>query len=153
MRGNREYDRQKEKERVRTTTFINTEINRMIRVEKPARIVITRPVTKNKTKIYAKAANRKQARNFSSYIRERLAYKCRIHSIELAVISSRHTGAICSACGAEGKRQGKLFECDSCGLRTTIALNSAANIQKEYLASSQCTGAALRKNTEPSQTG
>ena len=151
--GKSKYDRQKEKERVRTTTFINTEINRMIRVEKPARIVITRPVTKNKTKIYAKAANRKQARNFSSYIRERLAYKCRIHSIELAVISSRHTGAICSACGAEGKRQGKLFECDSCGLRTTIALNSAANIQKEYLASSQCTGAALRKNTEPSQTG
>ncbi len=131
--GKTKYDRQKEKERVRTTTFINAEINRMIRLEKPARIVITRPVTKNKTKIYAKSANRKLTRNFNSYIRERLAYKCRIHAIELVEIYSSRTGTICSACGAEGKRQGKAFECESCGMKTTIALNSARNIQQKYL--------------------
>ncbi|MDE6917289.1 MAG: transposase [Lachnospiraceae bacterium] len=141
--GKIKYDRQKTKENVRTKTFINSEINRMLREEKPARIVITKQVTKNKTKIYAKSANRKLARSFNSYIRERLAYKCRIHSITLEEISSKHTGQNCSVCGAEGKRQGKMFECDSCGLRTTIALNSATNIQKEYLASSQCTGTVL----------
>lgn len=105
----------------------------MVREEKPARIVITRPVTKNKTKIYSRSANRKLARSFHSYIRERLAYKCRVHSIELVEISSKDTGSICSSCGTEGKRQGRDFLCEDCGLETTIALNSARNIQQKYL--------------------
>ena len=131
--GKYKYDRQKEKERARTTAFINSEINRMIRDEKPARIVITKAVTKNKTKIYAKSANRKLARTFNGYIRERLAYKCKVHSIELVEISSKHTGKTCSACGAEGKRQGKTFMCESCGFMGTIAVNTAKNIQQKYL--------------------
>ncbi|MDE6056269.1 MAG: transposase [Lachnospiraceae bacterium] len=131
--GKLKYDRQKEREKVRTTTFINSEINRMIRSEKPARIVIAKQVTKNKTKIYNKSTNRKLARSFNSYIRERLAYKCKVHSIELVEISSKHTGNICSICGAEGKRQGKEFVCESCGLKTTIALNSARNTEQRYL--------------------
>ncbi len=45
--GKLKYDRQKEREKVRTTTFINSEINRMIRNEKPFRIVIAKQVTKN----------------------------------------------------------------------------------------------------------
>ena len=130
--GKLKYESQKEKEKRKTTTFINSEINRMLEKEKPAKIVITRPVTKNKTKIYAKSVNRKQARNFQGYIRERLNYKCRIHSIELVEINSKGTGTICSTCGAEGKRQGKEFICESCGLKTTIALNSACNIQQKY---------------------
>lgn len=131
--GRLKYDRQKEKEREKTKTYINAEINRMIAAEKPARIVITRPVTRNKTKIYARSANRKMTRSFGGYIRERLAYKCRVHSIELVEISSRQTGQRCSACGGEGKRLGREFVCKSCGLNTTIALNSARNIQQKYL--------------------
>lgn len=134
--GKYKYDRQKEKERARTTAFINSEINRMIRDEKPARIVITKAVTKNKTKIYAKSANRKLARTFNGYIRERIAYKCKVHSIELVEISSKHTGKTCSACGAEGKRQGKTFMCESCGFMGTIAVNTAKNIQQKYLTNS-----------------
>ena len=130
--GRRKYDRQKEKEREKTKTYINAEINRMISVEKPARIVITKPVTRNKTKIYARFANRKMTRSFGGYIRERLAYKCKVHSIELVEISSRHTGQKCSACGGEGKRLGRAFVCEGCGLNTTIALNTAKNIQQKY---------------------
>lgn len=131
--GKIKYNRQKDREREKTKTYINSEINRMIEAEKPARIVITRPVTRNKTKIYARSANRKMSRRFNGYIRERLAYKCRVHSIELVEISSKNTGQRCSACGGEGKRQGKGFVCENCGLETTIALNSAKNIQQKYL--------------------
>lgn len=131
--GKLKYDRQKEREREKTKTYINSELNRMIETEKPARIVITRPVTRNRTKIYARSANRKMTRSFGGYIRERLAYKCKIHSIELVEISSKHTGQKCSACGGEGKRLGKAFVCEGCGLNTTIALNSAKNIQQKYL--------------------
>ena len=129
--GKRKYDRQKEKERLRTATFINAEINKMLKAEKPAKIVITKPIIKDKTKYYTKSANRKLTRNFRSYIRERLAYKCQIHSIELLEINSKGTGKICSICGAEGKRQGKEFLCENCGLKTTIAFNSAKNIEQK----------------------
>ena len=105
----------------------------MLEVEKPAKIVITRPVTRNRTKIYARSANRKMTRSFNGYIRERLAYKCKVHSVELVEISSKHTGQKCSDCGEEGKRQGKEFVCERCGFNTTIALNSARNIQQKYL--------------------
>lgn len=131
--GKLKYDRQKEREREKTKTYINSEINRMLEVEKPAKIVITRPVTRNKTKIYARSANRKMTRSFNGYIRERLAYKCKVHSVELVEISSKHTGQKCSGCGEEGKRQGKEFVCERCGFNTTIALNSARNIQQKYL--------------------
>ena len=92
--GTIKYDRQKEKERLRTTTFINSEMNRMLREEKPAKIVITKPVTKNRAKLYSKSANRKVTRSFRSYIRERLSYKCLLNSIELVEISPNGTGTI-----------------------------------------------------------
>lgn len=131
--GREKYDRQKEKERNRTTAFINSEINRMIRTEKPNKVVITRSVAVNRTKHFSKSANRKLTRSFNAYIRERLAYKCRINSIELVEINSNGTGKICSNCGAEGKRQGLEFYCESCGRKTTVPLNSAENIKKKYL--------------------
>lgn len=131
--GKCKYDRQKERERERTKTFINSEINKMIAIEKPARIVITAPVTKNKTKIYATRTNRELTRSFNGYIRERLEYKCRVNSIELVKINAKGTGAKCSACGTEGKRQGREFICESCGFHTTIAYNCARNIKQKYL--------------------
>ena len=131
--GKLKYNRQKEKEREKTKTYINSEINRMIEAEKPSRIVITKAVTRNKTKIYARSANRKMTRSFNGYIRERLSYKCKVHSIELVEISSKHTGKKCAVCGKEGQRMGKAFRCENCGLNTTIALNSAKNIQQKYL--------------------
>ncbi len=131
--GTMKYDRQKEKVRRRTETFINAEINRMLRAEKPGRVVITRPIViKNRPPSRSKAANRRLSRSFYGYIRERLAYKCLIHSIELTEINSRGTGSKCSSCGTEGKRQGITFACENCGMKTTVPVNSAKNIQKKY---------------------
>lgn len=130
--GKLKYDKQKEKEKLKTETFINSEINRMLRNEKPAKIVISRSITKGRTKIYSKAVNRKLTRNFRGYIRGRLAYKCQINSIELVEINSKGTGMICSVCGGKGKRQQQKFVCEGCDLITTIALNSAKNIQQKY---------------------
>lgn len=130
--GTQKYDRRKEKERAKTQAFINTEINRMLAKEKPQRIVITKPVTVGKTKLASKSANRKLSRSFNGYVRERLSYKCRLHSIELVEINSKGTGSICSCCRAEGKRQPDGFWCPSCGYKTTISLNGARNIEQKY---------------------
>ena len=130
--GTAKYDHLKEKERAKTRIFINAEINKMLAEEKPERIVITRSVKVNKTKLPSKSANRKMTRNFNSYIRERLAYKCRINSIELVEIHSKGTGSICSNCGAEGKRTASGFICAKCGFQGTIPFNSAKNIENKY---------------------
>lgn len=130
--GTLKYDRQKDKERARTETFINTEINKMLAAEKPNRIVITRPITINKAKLPVKSSNRKLARSFNGYIRDRLSYKCRINSIELIEINSKGTGSICSQCGTEGKRQQDGFYCQECGYASAISVNGAKNIEIKY---------------------
>ena len=130
--GNKKYLAQKKKARSKTTAFINTEVNRMIETEKPKKIVTTRPITVNPQKIYSQYLNRKFSRSFDNYVRERMRYKCQLHDIELVEISSKGTGSICSECGAEGKRLKGIFECQKCGLRTSIPLNSARNIERIY---------------------
>lgn len=130
--GTKKYDRRKEKERAKTQAFINTEINRMLAAEKPARIVITKPVVINKAKLASKSANRNMTRSFKGYVRERLSYKCRLHSIELVEMNSKETGNRCSCCGAEGKRQPDGFWCPGCGYKAAISLNSAKNIEIKY---------------------
>lgn len=130
--GTRKYDSRKQRERAKTETFINTEINRMLASEKPCRIVITRPVTINKTKFASKSSNRKMTRSFNGYIRDRLSYKCRINSIELVEINSKGTGSKCSECGAEGKRTQDGFQCPECGYESAISINGAKNIELKY---------------------
>lgn len=146
--GTQKYDRRKEKERAKTQAFINTEINRMLAEEKPQRIVITKPVTVGKTKLASKSANRKLSRSFNGYVRERLSYKCRLHSIELVEINSKGTGSICSCCRAEGKRQPDGFCCPSCGYKTTISLNGARNIEQKYNSSGKKIKAKKEIKTE-----
>ena len=128
--GRKKYDAQKRRARDKTQNFINGELNRMFREEKPGKIVITRPVTKDRAKSYSKSLNRKMARSFRGYVREQIAFKCRLNGVELIEISSKGTGNICSACGSEGKRVKADFICGSCGYRSTIAVNSARNIER-----------------------
>ena len=130
--GKMKYDSMKTRERIKTQDYINSELNRMLKWEKPARIVIVRPVTKNRTKHYSAEANLKLNRSFTGDIRKRLAFKCQVHSIELVEIISKGTGSICAACGMEGKRWKGEFTCENCGQKTTIALNSARDIEKKF---------------------
>ena len=84
--------------------------------------------------IYSRQCSRIQeiVRSFNGYIRDRLLYKCRIHSIELIEINSKGTGSICSQCGAEGKRLQDGFHCTECGYKSKASLNGAKNIEIKY---------------------
>lgn len=132
--GTFKYNKQKQAVRERTNTYINTELNRLIREEKPQKIVITKAVAvQNRTAFPIKQSNRKVSRSFQGYIRERLRYKCQLHDIELVEIHSKGTGSICCLCGAEGRRlPNGVFRCEMCQQETSIALNSAYNIEKKY---------------------
>lgn len=130
--GIQKYNRQKKREQAEIETYINAEINRMLETEKPAKIVIPKPVMVNKTKLKYKQANRKMAETPLGYVRERLSQKCQVNCIELVEIQSKGTGNMCSNCGAEGKRLAEGFICESCGFSSTIALNGARNIEAKY---------------------
>lgn len=132
--GDKKYQARKKRERDRTVTFINTELNRMITAEKPRRIVIPRPITIQPQKRYSADLNRKLSRSYENYIRERIRYKGKLHNIEVIEINSKGTGSICSACGTEGKRGKGIFVCSHCGMELPIPLNAAKNIEKKYKA-------------------
>lgn len=130
--GIQKYNRQKKREQAKIESYINAELNRMLEIEKPGRVVITRPLTINKTKFKNKSSNRKMTEGFLGYVRKRLAEKCQMNDIELVEISSNGTGIACSNCGAKGKRVIEGFVCESCGFQSTLALNGARNIEKKY---------------------
>lgn len=101
--------------------------------EKPCRIVIIHPVKVGKGGRLAKTAQRKLARSFRGFIRERLGEKCEERSIDLVRITSKGTVLNCSACGETGKTTaGNRFKCQHCGYETAASLNGARNIEKKY---------------------
>lgn len=128
--GVQKYTQMKKQEQAKIETYVNTELNRMLETEKPKRVVITRPVTINKKALKYKISNRKVTEGPQGYVRKRLSQKCQANSIELAEINSKGTGTTCSNCGREGKRLLEGFVCESCGFKSTIALNGARNIEK-----------------------
>lgn len=130
--GRQKYSSRKARERANTVRYINTEINRMLREEKPARIVIPSRVLKKCTKHYSRTVNLKLTRSFQGFIRERLAFKCRLNSVEIVEVNAKGTGSLCADCGTEGKCWKDEFVCEHCGSHTTVALNAAKNVEKKY---------------------
>ncbi len=130
--GRQKYDSRKSRVRADTIRYINTEINRMLREKKPARIVIPGRVRKGREKHYSRTVNLKLTRSFQGYVRERLAFKCRLNGVELVEVNSKGTGSLCTVCGAQGKRWKDEFVCENCGSHISTALNSARNVEKKY---------------------
>lgn len=130
--GAQKYERQKKKEQAKIETYINAQINQMLRTEKPAKIVIPRPITICKEHLSNRGANRRITESPQGYVRKRLAEKCQAHCIELVEISSQGTGTVCSQCGAVGKRIAKNFVCENCGYESSASLNGARNLEKKY---------------------
>lgn len=130
--GRKEYNRIKQKRRAKEETYINAEINRMLREEKPAMIVTTRPITIGAGNYHMRATNRKITRSLQGYVRKRLAEKCEEQSIQIVEINSKGTGSVCSVCGETGERLPGGFVCMHCKNEMSIALNGARNIEKMF---------------------
>lgn len=130
--GRQKYNSTKSRVRADTIRYINTEINRMLREEKPACIVIPSRVLKGREKHYSRTVNLKLTRSFQGYVRERLAFKCRLNGVDLVEVNSKGTGSLCTVCGAQGKRWKDEFVCENCGSHISAALNSARNVKKKY---------------------
>lgn len=127
--GRKKYLAGRERLEAALHTYINAEINRMLRTEKPRVIYIPRlpqntPAGVN-TKINS-SVNMWQ----KGYVRSRLSQKCREQSIALVEVFGKDISNQCSLCGAAGKKTDGFFICNACGAELPERENTAKNVLK-----------------------
>jgi transposase len=134
--GRRKYQSKKQKLDEALHIYINTELNRFLKAEKPA--VIYMP----------KLPQNSYGGNYSSnnymttiwehgYIRKRLAQKCEENNIKLVEVYAKNISNECSTCGtngnsvngssANGKKTNGKFICSVCGNTIDEKTNAAMN--------------------------
>lgn len=125
--GDGKYCRKRKKWEAGLVTYINQEINRMIREEKPEVIYLPHwPVSRPPGKDRLWNARLTMWRR--GYIRRRLREKCAEHSIQFVEVHSGNMALECSGCGEPGKRKDGWFTCPCCGLVLEEKVNMARNV-------------------------
>lgn len=117
--------------RLETTlhSYVNAEINRMLKAEKPAVVYLP------KLPAVAKAGVNKKVNATVNmwqrgYVKSRLAQKCSERSVELMEVFGKGISIECSRCGNEGVKKEALFCCPFCGLEMPERQNTARNVLK-----------------------
>lgn len=133
--GRKKYMAGRERLEAALHTYINAEINRMLRTEKPAVIYLPKLPQSSKAGVN-KRINSSVSMWQKGYVRDRLSQKCREQSIELAEVFGKDISNACSQCGAIGKKAEGFFTCKACGARIPERENAARNALKRGRTSS-----------------
>lgn len=107
-------------------TYINAEINRMLRTEKPAVVYLPKLPQSSKAGVNKKI-NSSVSMWQKGYVRNRLTQKCREQSIELIEVFGKDISNECSRCGAIGQKNDDVFNCKACGAALFERENAARN--------------------------
>ena len=127
--GRKKYNEQKRRRQERIHSYINQELNRLFREEKPGRIYLVKlPPPK------AGGINRKINQGVTlwqrGYIRNRLALKCRENGVELVDVLGKDVSSECSRCGGTGEKKEGMFTCVHCGQTMEEKVTTARNVLK-----------------------
>lgn len=130
--GRKKYYAGKRRLEEQLHSYINRELNRFLKEEKPQIIYLPRlPHRAGEGKV--KKMNHYAAMWQRGYIKDRLAQKCREQAIELAEVPGKDISSECGRCGALGEKEGQLFRCPSCGYQIDRKENSARNARRRGL--------------------
>lgn len=124
--GRKKYTAGRERLEAALHTYINAEINRMLRTERPAVIYLPKLPQSSKAGINKKinsSVNMWQ----KGYVRNRLLQKCREQSIALIEVFGKDISNECSRCGAVGEKADGIFTCKTCGAKYSERENAAKN--------------------------
>lgn len=124
--GRKKYTAGRERLEAALHTYINAEINRMLRTERPAVIYLPKLPQSSKVGINKKinsSVNMWQ----KGYVRNRLRQKCREQSIALIEVFGKDISNECSRCGAVGEKADGVFTCKICGAKYSERENAAKN--------------------------
>lgn len=127
--GRKKYDAGKARLEQALHTYVNAEINRMLKTERPKTVYFPRLPAHSKAGVH-KRINATVSMWQKGYVRQRLLQKCWECSIDLVDVFAKGIGTECSVCGAEGQKAGDLFQCLSCGITLPEKQNTAANVLK-----------------------
>lgn len=127
--GRKKYNAQKGRMEERLHGYINQELNRFLRTEKP-RIVYIAKMPKPKAGGVSRKINHSVAMWQRGYIRKRLEQKCREQSVEIVEVLGKDISRECSNCGSMGSREAGFFSCANCGYSGEEKTNTARNVLK-----------------------
>ncbi len=127
--GRKKYSDRKRKKTRQLQTYINTELNRLLRTEKPEVVYVPKLPAPRK---HGGDSGINHSVNMwhRGYIKKRLVQKCREHSIRIVEVHGKDIGRECSRCGGYGYRQDRIFRCPFCGYHIQEKRNTARNIKK-----------------------
>jgi len=127
--GRMKYKAQHRRLSARLESYINQEINRMIKTEKPK--IIFMPKLPQSS---GKAVNGKISYYMTiwrkGYIRRRLEEKCRENNIAIVEVIGKDISVECSICGSQGEYRKDIFVCGCCGYKEDKKVNAARNAIK-----------------------
>lgn len=127
--GRKKYTATRERLEATLHTYINAEINRMLRAEKPAVIYLPKLPQSSKAGVNKKINNSVNMWQ-RGYVRSRLTQKCREQSIILHEVFGKDISNECSQCGAIGRKEKDIFICNACGVKLPDRENTAKNALK-----------------------
>lgn len=131
--GRKKYEARKRRYVEQMHSYINCELNRMLRTEKPRTIYIVK-LPKPQAGGVNRRINSYVAMWQRGYIRKRLEQKCKEQSIELVEVLGKGISDECSLCGGTGRRTGAAFTCSLCGCQLDEKENTAKNTLRRGLA-------------------
>ena len=127
--GRKKYDAKKKRMEEQLHSYINQELNRFLREEKPQTIYIVK-LPKPHAGGMNKKINHSMAQWQRGYIRKRLSQKCREQAVEIVEVLGKDISNECSKCGAIGKKSQGEFICPKCGYQAEEKTNTARNVKK-----------------------
>ena len=127
--GRKKYNARKHRMQEFLHSYINMELNRFLREEKPKTVCLPK-LPPPKGSGFKASINYSAAMWQRGYIRERLEQKCREQSVELIKVYAKDISRECSRCGAPGHTESREFRCPACGYRADIKVNAAKNAKK-----------------------
>lgn len=127
--GRKKYYAKKQRLEESLHSYINQELNRFLREEKPEIVYVVK-----QPKPQAGGKNKKINYSIShwqrGYIRKRLMQKCREQSVELVEVLGKDISNECSSCGAAGRKEAGRFVCPVCGYEAEEKTNTARNVKQ-----------------------
>lgn len=127
--GRKKYLAGRERLETALHTYVNAEINRLLRTEKPGIIYIPKLPPTSRAGVNKKI-NQAASMWQRGYVVKRLEQKCRERSIKLTEVFAKGISEECSYCGVAGMKEAGQFRCPACGLTIAERENAARNVLK-----------------------
>lgn len=127
--GRKKYTDKKRRMTQQLHDYINMELNRLLKTEKPGAIYLPglpHPRKHGGEKAINNSVNMWQR----GYIRKRLEQKCREQSVRLVYVFGKDISRECSRCGVQGDKKEGIFQCSACGYCVQEKWNTAQNAKK-----------------------